>query len=93
MKNSNKNLLETLSYVALIIIALLVFVHRLLPVVGVSVNGPLFNVLDTIQNFLILLVVGILAHSFAYSSSNKVVRILFWSAIIVFIVGTVLVWF
>lgn len=92
MKNSNKSLLNLVSYVALMLIALLLFVRNLLPVVGIVVGGPLIAVLSTLQNILMIIVIGVVAYDFA-KSGKKWIKILYWIAVAIFIIGTILVWF
>ncbi len=91
MKNSNKDLLNTLSYIALIIVAFLLVIRNLLPIVGINLSGPIFSILETVQNVFVLLVIGICAYNFI-SGKAKWINILFWIAIVVFIVATVLIW-
>lgn len=93
MKNSNKNFMNVLSYIALLIVALLLAISNLLPLIGVSVVGPLVNALKTAQNVLILVIIGVLAYRFAFNQGAKWVKVLYWIAIAVFVVGTVLIWF
>lgn len=93
MKNSNKNFMNVLSYIALLIVALLLAISNLLPLIGVSVVGPLVNALKTAQNVLILVIIGVLAYRFAFNQGVKWVKVLYWIAIAVFVVGTVLIWF
>ena len=92
MKSSNKNALNTLSYVALIIVALLMLINHVLPLIGLDISGPLVNVLETIKNLFVLIVIGISAYNFLPGRA-KWVSVLFWIAIIVYVVGTVLLWF
>lgn len=92
MKSSNKNTLNTLSYVALIIVALLMLINHVLPLVGLDIGGPLVNVLETIKNVFVLMVIGISAYNFLPGRA-KWVSVLFWVAIIVYVVGTILLWF
>lgn len=92
MKSSNKNTLNTLSYVALIIVALLMLINHVLPLVGLDIGGPLVNVLETIKNVFVLIVIGISAYNFLPGRA-KWVSVLFWVAIIVYVVGTILLWF
>ena len=92
MKSSNKNVLNTLSYVALIIVALLMLINHVLPLIGLDISGPLVNVLETIKNLFVLIVIGISAYNFLPGRA-KWVSVLFWIAIIVYVVGTVLLWF
>ena len=90
MKNT-KNTLNVLSYVALVIIALLLVISRFLPIVGITISGPIVNLLSTVKDVFVLIVIGISAYNFT-SGNVKWVKILFWVAIIVYIVATVLLW-
>ena len=49
MKNTEKNvnILNLMSFVALVIVAILVVVNQLLPVVGIETTGPFFHALET----------------------------------------------
>lgn len=89
---TDKNLLNLLSFFALVIVAILIFVNKLLPMVGINASGPLFGILSTIKEIFILIVVGLSAYNFvAYKS--KAWKIVFWVAIVLFIAGVVLIWF
>ena len=90
MKGEKKTL-NLISYVALVMIAFLLLVTQILPMIGLNVEGALVNLLSTIQNVLVLIVIGFNAYSFA-STNKKWVKILFWVAVAVFIVATVLIW-
>ena len=90
MKGS-KNALNAISYVALVIIALMLVISRFLPIIGIVISGPVISLLSTVQDVLILIVIGISAYNFAVSN-KKWVKILFWVSIIVFIVATILLW-
>ncbi|MBE5749987.1 MAG: hypothetical protein E7346_03885 [Clostridiales bacterium] len=93
MKSSNKNTLNTLSYVALIIVALLILIENVLPLIGINeIKGPLISVLKTVRNMFVLIVIGISAYNFLPGRA-KWVSVLFWVAIIVYVVGTILLWF
>ncbi len=98
MKSSNstkKSFINLLAYCSLIIVALLMFVDRLLPVVGVTISGGwlgiFFNILRTISNLFTVIILGISAYKFT-EDSKKWVKILFWIAVLVFVVATVLMW-
>ena len=91
MKNSNKNLLNILSFVALVIIALLLAIENLLPLIGVELRGTLINVLNTVKNIFIMIVVGVSAFNFV-SNRAKWLRLFFWIAILIIAVATVLMW-
>ena len=88
----NRGLINFLSYIALVIIAVLIVLGNFLPIVGINVTGTLVNILNTVRNVLILLVIGVAAYNYLPGKPNWI-RILFWVSIIVFIVGTVLIWF
>ena len=90
MKSDNK-ILNLISYFALIIIAFLLLITRILPMIGLDVKGTLINLISTIQNVLILIVISVNAYYFA-STSKKWIKILFWVAIAVFIFATVVIW-
>jgi hypothetical protein len=92
MKSTNKNKLNTLSYVALVLLAVLLFVSKLLPMVGVMIDGTFINILDTVKNILVLIVIGVSAYNFTINRA-KWVTMLYWTAVLVFAVGTLLVWF
>ena len=91
MKKETKDLLKTISYLALIIFALLLAVERILPLVGISLQGVLLYVLDTIKNIFIIIVIGVNAYSFVEGKADWV-KWLYWIAIIVIVVATVLMW-
>ena len=95
MKTSNKNLINIVAYVALVIVALLMFVDRLLPVVGVSITGGwllvFFNVLRTISNLLTIIILGIAGYRFA-ANGKKWIKVLYWLCVAVFVVATILMW-
>lgn len=91
MKN-DKNVLSFLSFFALLIVAILIFVNKLLPIVGINVGGSLLDILSTIKEVFILIVVGISAYSFV-ANKNKTWKIVFWVAILLFVAGVVLIWF
>ena len=86
-----KKALNLISFVALVIISFLLLITRILPMVGLNIEGSLVNLLETVKNVLVLIVIGINAYSFA-ANNKKWFKILFWVAIIVFVVATVLIW-
>ena len=91
MKKTDKGLINALAYVALVMIACVLLVTRLLPILGVQISGPLFNIIETVKNILVLIVIGFSAYYFA-SNNRKWIRILFWISVIVYAVATVLLW-
>lgn len=90
MKGS-KHILNVISYIALVIVALLLIITRGLPIIGIIISGPIINLLSTIKEIFILIVIGVSAYNFA-SNNKKWVKVLFWISIVVFIVATVLLW-
>ncbi len=95
MNPSNKKIINLLAYCALIIVALLTFVDKLLPVVGVNIDGgfigTFLDVLRTISNIFTVIILGVSAYKFT-DGSKKWVKILFWCAVAVFVVATILIW-
>ena len=94
MKNTerNVNILNLMSFVALIIVAILVIVNQLLPVVGIETTGPFFHVLETIEKLFTVIVIGISAYNFV-ANKGKGLKITYWVAVALFIAGIVLIWF
>ncbi len=92
MKSSNKNILNLLAFCALIIVALLMLIDNLLPLVGIEVKGAFFNILRTISNIFTIIILGVSAYKFT-ADSKKWLGILFWIAVAIFVVATVLMWF
>lgn len=89
MKSENRSIFYFFSFIVLVIAAILIFVNKLLPVVGVNASGPLFTILDTIQNIFVLLVIGFFAYYFV-SGKKKAWKIVYWISLALFIVGIVL---
>ncbi len=92
MKTSNRNILNLLSFFALVIAGLLILVTNLLPICGVKIGGPLISILSIIKELFIVIVVGISAYKFV-SDKSKAWKIIFWIAIAIFVAGIVMIWF
>ena len=94
MKKTEKNInvLNLLSFVSLIIVAVLIVVNNLLPIIGIETKGAFFNVLRTIQEIFTVIVIGVSAYNFV-AKKGKGLKIAFWIAIAIFVVGIVLLWF
>ena len=86
---STKNVLNFLSYASLIIVALLIFIGKFLPIIGVDVNGPLFGLLNTIKEIFVIIVIGFNAYRFV-TGKAKWVKVLFWIAVALFVAGIVM---
>ncbi len=92
MKNSNKGFINLLSYVALVIVAILMVVDIFAHFNILTINGGvLLNLLSTIKNLCILIVIGFAAYNFL-PGNKKWVKVLFWISVIVLIIGTVIMW-
>ena len=87
----NRGLVNFLSYIALLVIAVLMVTGNLLPMFGIEITGTFISVLNTIRNILILLVIGFAAFNYI-PGKPKWIKLLFWISIAVFIVGTILIW-
>ena len=91
MKTSNKNILNLMAYVALILIAFFVLIQNLLPAIGVDIGGAIINIIKTIEEVLILLVIAFTAYNFV-QGKKKAWKIIYWIAIALFIVGVIFIW-
>lgn len=89
MNAERSGLINFIAFIAVIVIALLEIFSVLehFDVVGET----LINVLNTIKNFAIILVMGVSAYRYA-SNRKKTVRIIFLVAILIIIAATVLLW-
>lgn len=94
MKNTEKNvnILNLMAFVALIIVAVLIVVNKLLPVIGIETKGPFFNALETIQLLFTIIVIGISAYKFV-ANKSKTWKIIYWICVVLFIASIVLLWF
>lgn len=92
MKNSNNGFLNFLSFVALIIMAVLTFISKLLPIVEIDITGSTINLLSTVRDALVLLVVSLGAWKFA-STKGKKTKTIFVISLLIFVAGIVLIWF
>ena len=90
--NTTKKVMNFLSFASLIIVAILIFIEQLLPMVGVIVHGRLFQVLATIKDVFVIIVIGVSAYRFVIGK-GKVLNILFWIAVALFITAVILRWF
>ena len=93
MKNTGKNGgLSILSYISLVLLATLILIQKLLPVVGVDIQGVFINIMETVQLVLTLIVLFLLANDFV-KGNTKLVRTIYIIAIVIFVAGIVLLWF
>ncbi len=89
--NNNNNILKTMAYFSLIILSLFVFITQILPVVGLTVEGRLLNILMTIERVMTLLVLAILGLAFT-KGKKKGWLITYFVALAIFIAGIILIW-
>ncbi len=90
-KKSEVKVFNLFSYIVLIAVALLIVTREILPKIGLKVDGPLIDVLETIKDVLILIMVAIMSYNFI-KGKGKAVVIIYWIAIVVFVAGMVLRW-
>lgn len=88
----NKNLINSLAFFALAILALLIVVNNLLPILGITIKGVIFSLLATIKDLLILIILGLTAYSFVENKSKNYL-IAYWVFVGIFVLGMLLVWF
>ncbi len=91
--SNRNNVFDFLSYIVLVIAALLIFINKLLPLVGLNISGATIHVLETIKEVFILLVIGFSAYNFVAHKRNKAWKVIFIIAMVIFIAGIVLIWF
>lgn len=86
---ARRDLIKLCCYIALILAAVLIFINNLLPLVGVNVDGPLFNVLRLVKD--IALLIGIVFGAFTFArSAGKVWTIIFWVAVVLYVASTIM---
>ena len=94
MKSEKKNngVFNLFSFIVLMIASTLIVTNNLLPIIGIGINGPLFNILETIKDVLLLVMVAILSYNFIIGK-GKVIAVFYWVAVVIFLAGIVLRWF
>lgn len=81
--------IKACSYVALIVAGILIFIHNLLPMVGVKIEGKILGALELAKNLALL--VGIGFGAYAFTRGKKIwVAVLFWIALVLYIASVIL---
>ncbi len=88
---SNKNILNVLAYVALMLFAVLEIFAILAHFGVLTMGGLLVNLLNTIKNICVCVVIGFTAYGFL-GGKKKGWVIAFWVALVIMVVCTVLLW-
>ena len=88
----NNGVFNLFSFIVLMIVSTLIVTNNLLPIIGIGIGGPLFNILETVKDVLILVMVAILSYNFIVGK-GKVIAVFYWVAIVIFLAGIVLRWF
>lgn len=89
MSNQNGKMLNFIAFVALVAVALLQILDVLSPII--KLGEVISNIIVTIKNLCVCLVIGITAYKFA-ADKSKGVKITYWVCIAIFVVFTVLIW-
>ena len=84
-----KSTINFIAFVALFIVAVLILVNNILPLVGITIGGMLFTVLETVKDVLFLVIVGVSAYSFV-ANKTKAWKIIFAVIFVIFVVGIIL---
>ena len=87
----NDQLINTLAYFAIALIAILIVIQYFFPVIGIEIKGAFLHVLQTLQNVFILIVLGLAAYNFV-NGKKKGWIISYWVFVIIFIVATIFIW-
>lgn len=85
----NTNMLNFLAFISLMVFAILEIFGFLSPII--ELGATISNLLNTIKNICIIIVIGLLAYKFVENKS-KGYKIAYWIAIAIFVVSTILVW-
>ncbi len=89
---SNNGIFNLISYIILMIVAILIVLRPLLPLfVEGGSDGLLVNILETIKEVLILVMIGIMSYNFIIGKGKTIV-IFYWVAVAIFFGGIVLRW-
>ncbi|MDY6367743.1 MAG: hypothetical protein SPL13_04440 [Clostridia bacterium] len=87
----NDKIINMLAFFTIAIIAILIVIMYFFPVIGIEVKGAFLSVLQTLQNVLILIVVGLAGFEFV-RNRKKGWKIAYWIFIAIFVVATVFIW-
>lgn len=86
---ARRDFIKICCYVTLILAAVLIFVDNLLPLIGISVEGPLFGALRLIKDIALLL--GIVFGAFSFARAHgKVWVIIFWIAVALYVASAIM---
>lgn len=93
MKNTEKssNPLNFVAFVAIIIFAVLQIFSLLSYWEVLTVGGYLPQILETIKNVCVCIVIGCLSYRFV-AGKSKGLKITFWVCLAIIVVGTILIW-
>ncbi len=91
MNSERNSLLNFIAFIAVMVIAILEVFNVLAHFNVLTVGGVIINILNTIKNLAIILVMGITAYKYA-SNRKKGVKIAYWIAVLIIVVATVLMW-
>ena len=86
-------LVDLACFTALVVAAVLLLIENLLPLCKVYLHGSWTVVLRTIQNIAVLIAVASGAYKFSKNTRNIVFRILYFLAIVVYIIAIILAFF
>ncbi len=89
MSSEDRKLLSFIAFVALIAVALLQILDALSPLI--QLGAVLSNIINTIKNLCVCLVIGVTAYGFV-AKKSKGFKITYWICIAIFVVFTVLIW-
>ena len=87
----NDQIINTLAYFAIALIAILIVIQYFFPVIGIKIEGAFLHVLQTLQNVFILIVLGLAGYNFV-NGKKKGWVISYWVFVIIFVVATIFIW-
>ena len=85
--SSKNSFVRLCCFVALILAAVLILVYNVLPEIGITIGGKVFNILAFVKDIALLL--GIAFGAFEFCRGRKGLIITFWIAIVLYLVSAV----
>lgn len=86
---ARRDFIKLCCFITLLLAAVLIFVDKLLPLVGVDVSGMLFSILRLIRDIALLL--GIVFGAFSFARAHgKTWVIIFWIAVVLYVASSIM---
>ena len=90
MSTKKNDWVKIFAFVTLILSAFLILVNNILPLIKISVGGSFFNILTLIKDLALLLGIALAAYAYA-KPKGKSWLIVYWVAVIIYVIGAFLI--